>query len=684
MQVVVWGPILLATSFLAFGLSAYVFARYFDGNRALVASFLGISVGAGWWALTYAIQLSSTSLSGKLFWLQLVWFGPALLMVAWPAFVLLYTGRERWVRETRLPLLLVVPLAALATVWTTGQTSVMYVDPAVETIHGIELLTFTPGPFLEFVVTYSIFINLFTYVLLGDLIVRGDPRYRRQATILLAAGLFPTIANVVGRTDLLVSPYLDLTPIAFFVTTPLIGWVLVRYRLLEVVPVARTVLFTDLSDGVVVVDGDGVVVDTNEVARTLFGDIDGKAATDVFEAHPALLELLREEDTQRDARMVVETSEETTILDVSSSTFSHRGVTGTVLLLTDVTNREVLSHRYKTLVEKSPNVIMTVESEGTVRYVSPSLERLLGYDLARFAGSDVQQYVHPDDRDELRAALQRVDGPDDAPLLDLRFQHADGGSRRFKTTVKRLHDEVLLVGTDITEQQRYRQRLQVLNRVLRHDLKNNVNVIQLRAEFLEKHVDEEGERHLDPILRKCEALENLSEMARDIDIVLSEGSELQTVDIVEAVRAAVDRLEGAYPGTTVRVDAPTEASVLIDQLYPSLFDNLLENAVEHNDRPDPEIDVTVERNSETVDVTIADNGPGLPKEERRVLDAERETPLDHTSGLGLWLVKWIVSRSGGEMTFGENEPRGTAIHLTFRREQNPSRVTSSEHSVVSQ
>ena len=669
MQVTVWTPVLLLTAFLAFGLSVYVFVRYFDGDRALVAAFVGISFGGGWWALTYALHLSSTTLSGKLFWLQFVWFGPALLMVAWPAFVLLYTGHNEWVREPRLMLLLLAPFTILAVVWGGGMRSLMYVDAAVETIGGMELLTFTQGPFLALVVMYSLFLNLMVSVLLLGFAVRSSERYRRPATFLLAAGLLPALANILSTTQPIVSPFLDLTPIAFAITTPMVGWVLVRYRLLEVAPIARNILFTDLSDGVVVVGDDGEVAEMNDAARNLLGEVDGRRAETAFEQHPALLSLVQGEVPQTSARVTVETNGATSVFEVAASTFTRRGVTGTVLLFTDVTNQETLQHRYRTLVEQSPNVIMTVDREGAASYVSPSIERLLGYEPGAFTDDRVQVYVHPEDRGTFERHLRRSGTDGESSLLELRFYHADGAVRRFKTTFKQLHDEFLLVATDITEQHRYRQRLQVLNRILRHDLKNNVNVIQLNAELLDDHVDEDGTRYLDPIRRKADALGNLSDIARDIDYLLSKQSATQMVDVVEAVEEAVERLQHTYPEATVRVDTPEERFVLLDALYPSMLDNLLENAVEHNDQPEPRIDITVDEREEVVELRIADNGPGLPPDERQVIQSEQETPLEHTSGLGLWLSKWIVSSAGGEMTFEENEPRGTIICLELRRER---------------
>jgi len=70
---------------------------------------------------------------------------------------------------------------------------------------------------------------------------------------------------------------------------------------------------------------------------------------------------------------------------------------------------------------------------------------------------------------------------------------------------------------------------------------------------------------------------------------------------------------------------------------------------------------------DTVTITVADDGPGIPEKERAVLAQGRETPFDHTSGLGLWLVTWIVGDSGGEIDFETDDQWGSIVRLTLTR-----------------
>jgi len=95
-----------------------------------------------------------------------------------------------------------------------------------------------------------------------------------------------------------------------------------------------------------------------------------------------------------------------------------------------------------------------------------------------------------------------------------------------------------------------------------------------------------------------------------------------------------------------------------------VFHNLLTNAVEHNDTEEPHVSVTAERTGETVTVTVADNGPGIPEETRNRLFSWESTEGDsNDGGFGLYFVQTMVENYGGAVTAEANEPRGTVFTL---------------------
>ena len=87
---------------------------------------------------------------------------------------------------------------------------------------------------------------------------------------------------------------------------------------------------------------------------------------------------------------------------------------------------------------------------------------------------------------------------------------------------------------------------------------------------------------------------------------------------------------------------------------------------ENDDAATPRVEITARTptiDGGVVELTIADNGPGIPTDEKEVLLDGEETPLKHGSGLGLWIVNWIITRTGGRISFERNEPRGSRVTL---------------------
>jgi len=92
----------------------------------------------------------------------------------------------------------------------------------------------------------------------------------------------------------------------------------------------------------------------------------------------------------------------------------------------------------------------------------------------------------------------------------------------------------------------------------------------------------------------------------------------------------------------------------------------IENAVLHkkNGRPRIEIKLTREEDPSRLRIDIADNGSGIPQEEWDVITANQETPLNHGSGIGLWLIYWCITALGGSIEMTRHGSYGSV--LTYR------------------
>ncbi len=223
-----------------------------------------------------------------------------------------------------------------------------------------------------------------------------------------------------------------------------------------------------------------------------------------------------------------------------------------------------------------------------------------------------------------------------------------------------------LVLRDVTDRNAYEQRLQVANRVLRHNLRNDMNVVHGLAERIESGQADDPEAVAARIQSKVDGVVDTSEKVREMTrIEPSSADDVTAVDlgaVAEETVAAFDHGERV----TVECEAPeTLAPVADESALATAVENLLENAVEHNDCEEPWVRLWTDEYDGTVALRIVDDGPGIPTEEREVLRRETETPLKHSQGLGLWLASWSARAAGGELTIESTGPGGTTVRIEF-------------------
>ncbi|QWC18770.1 HAMP domain-containing sensor histidine kinase [Halorubrum sp. 2020YC2] len=206
------------------------------------------------------------------------------------------------------------------------------------------------------------------------------------------------------------------------------------------------------------------------------------------------------------------------------------------------------------------------------------------------------------------------------------------------------------------------QQLQVLSRVFRHNVRNDLNVIQGYTDLLAERIeDDRSRRRLETIRETTDDIVAISEKLRVIEDTSAERPDGR-VDLVDAVHEAVGAVDA--DATAVTVETPSEAWIRADDSVEFPICEVFENAVTHNDGATRRVEATIHENGATTCLEVTDNGPGIPADERAVLQAEEETPLSHASSIGLWLVKWMCETQGGTVRFDADDD-GTTVRLRF-------------------
>lgn len=281
----------------------------------------------------------------------------------------------------------------------------------------------------------------------------------------------------------------------------------------------------------------------------------------------------------------------------------------------------------------------------------------------------------------LGADIETIRGSETVKLL------TDDGLRLFEPSVSELSDQrgrglgYAVVLRDVTEQTVREQRLEVFNRVLRHNLRNETMVLLGNAQRLRTAVDApEMVETADTLMETTQDLSALAENVRELEGLLADDAQaqwLRPADICRTVIEAYDDDERVRTtcdiGRDIEVEAPRK-------LLRAVFENLVENAVEHSEEP---VEVVIEADFDAesrlpLSLTVTDNGPGIPDLDRTAVMSGTEDPLQHSRGLGLWLVRWTVTRLGGELDIGTSESGDTAVSFTLPNARRRTAVGTAE------
>ena len=203
---------------------------------------------------------------------------------------------------------------------------------------------------------------------------------------------------------------------------------------------------------------------------------------------------------------------------------------------------------------------------------------------------------------------------------------------------------------EVTKRELRKERLAVLNRVLRHNLRNQLDVVNA-------HLEAVDDDHADAATEATNRIAHMSDRARTIDRLLSETRESVAIDVAELIRNTV----AAYD-SPIAVEAPDSLTITTDcAALEAAVESAVDNAVTHATN----VTIFLRQTPDGCEIRVADDGPGIPESEQAVIESGEELPLEHASGLGLWGANWVVQTVGGSLSFDESDLGGTAVTVTL-------------------
>ena len=267
------------------------------------------------------------------------------------------------------------------------------------------LISRTFGPWFWVHTAYSYTLLFLGFVFIAKSLIDAQRIYRSQVISLLIAATAPWLCNVLFLVGTNPFPKLDLTPFAFSISGLAVMWGIIRYRLLDIVPIARDIVIQNMSDGIIVMDPDHRILDLNPTAAKLAGaqqkSVIGRNADQVISWWPRLPVIGHLQQAGLPTTIEIENDGDRRLLQVKASVLRNSDkLTGHLVILRDVTEamaaQEALrqsEERFESLSENAPMIVVTLDDTGTISYVNPAWKKILGHTKEMVTGRLFTDFV---------------------------------------------------------------------------------------------------------------------------------------------------------------------------------------------------------------------------------------------------------------------------------------------------
>jgi len=332
---------------------------------------------------------------------------------------------------------------------------------------------------------------------------------------------------------------------------------------------------------------------------------------------------------------------------------------------------------YRAVIDASFDFVFRLNRNGEFVYSAPSAVDATGYEPAELEGQSIS-LVHPNEdvSEHAWGLFEQVLAGETIEQQYLPIETKSGEIRHVDLRATPIYDSdvppaertpgdivaVQAMSRDATDRKRRDGLISVINRVLRHNLRNDVGVINGYAEMLEAELEGQQELLANRVRTTSSRLLDLSETAQKLENNLETPSKRTPLDLRAMVDRVIDQHRETYPDASITVSAPEQVVLESSPRLETAIWELVDNAAKHAGET-PTVDIEIDRSDTEVSCVVRDDGPGLPELERSVLESGEETPLVHGRGLGLWLVYWIVTGLDGSVSVIDPHNGGSAVRL---------------------
>ncbi|RIK31261.1 MAG: hypothetical protein DCC56_03485 [Anaerolineae bacterium] len=247
--------------------SGIAWRRSAPGSFTLSYLLLSMTI----WSGAFATRLLNISFEQKLFWFHVMYVGIITMPNIFLAFILKITSHERWFSRPYLFLFFIQPALSLLLLWTNQFHRLYYESITATEVSGMVMFDFVRGPWYFVNLTYSYAVVLLALGVMFYSALRLGPLFRSQYRLILIGSVIPWVGSIYSEINFDQFRGLDITPVTFGITGILFAFAVARSRFMDLVPVARSLLIENMSDGLLMLDTINRVVDFNPAMHRFLG-----------------------------------------------------------------------------------------------------------------------------------------------------------------------------------------------------------------------------------------------------------------------------------------------------------------------------------------------------------------------------------------------------------------------------
>ena len=595
----------------------------------------------------------------------------------------------------------------------------LYFLPTQEALPFVHL-SFNPGPLYWFVtgIAYTA-VSIGLYWLFTTAPQARVDTTRFRAVLALTAA--PALLDVLVYADAIPTVLIEVSYAPLGMAVFALGTATVTDKKLYSVSQSwRRQALDDIADAIVLADAENRIKYLGSDATEVFPALTNSEGQPFETAAPELYHLTHDSGSfqwDRDG-----TTEYYTVVErdldssgsQSGTVFAYIDVTESEKARLQLAETEIERQRFQQAIEAVDHSIFMTDIRGTIEYVNPAFEKNTGYDRSTLIGRSPAILNAPDAPnaypDDLWEQIQETNGRETEVIQ----QRQDGTTYYTQQTITPINPQdgattsYVVILTDITELKQHQQHLEVLSRVLRHNLRNDMNIARGYAETMDSDAAVSDENYTANIITTANDVITLAEQSTTITDLIIDPPEYQEVNLSDIARQTTERISETYTQASIEINCQETPPVQAIPQVRTAIEELINNAIIHSagdnvsiddefnrdttvthtgddesiqslslvslprssDVAEAQVSITVERlpTENEVVVRVEDENQPIPGMDRQILQRGTEIrSVYHGSGLGLWLVYWVVMRSNGTVDVETRDPRGNRIEMRFKQ-----------------